>query len=94
MREIASYRVFFSVGVAVQTVIGFGRLTDTAFEGNNAGLTIRIQPEELTVNVSGRLVPLTYAEYEGYNVQRVLSVAVMEALEIASTRDPAESKRR
>jgi hypothetical protein len=80
--------------VAVQPVIGFGRLADTAFEGDNAEITIRIQPDPPTVDVSGLLVPLTYAEYEVYNVQRVLSVTVMEALEIARTRDPAESKRR
>ena len=75
-------------------VIGFGQATDAAKENEEQTLKIRLEPDPVTTDISGHVVPLSIPQYMEYTftsyTQRTISQDVQVAIGIIT--DEAECK--
>ena len=73
-------------------VIGFGQATDAAKENEDQSLKIRLAPDAIATDISGRIVPLSLPQYMSYvftsYTERTISQEVLLAIDIIT--DEAE----
>ena len=80
-------------GTAQDTAIGFGQPTDAGLEDSGEDIAIRISPGALAVNISLRVLPFTYDDFQTYiaaNTRDIPSM-VQDQLDVISDLDTAES---
>ena len=83
---------YLVLGQNVIENIGFGQPTDSAKEGESETVRIRLEPNGISENVTGQIIPLSLSQYENYAfvTERILPSSVIDA--INAIVDPAECK--
>ena len=79
-------------GQDVTETIGFGQVSDSPKEGEDGVIRIRLEPDTVTMNVSGQVVPLTVAQFMNYTFTTPRTVPESVQMIIDDISDPAERK--
>ena len=74
------------------TEIGFFQLHDSVLEGEDVGIVIRLQPDVISENITGQVIPLTIEHFISYMNDVGRSIPTEVQMAINDITDPAESK--
>ena len=70
--------------------IGFGQATDSAKEGESEIVRIRLEPNGISENVTGQIIPLSIDQYRNYVFVTERNVPPSVASAVDAVEDPAE----